>query len=96
MAGIMEIEGIQQYVNDGMEEDLIKHIIDIANADNKRTWRYISTTLNNCFNNKILTLQQYKLADAEYKAKKQIKNNSPPKKEPWKPKKFTEEELHGR
>lgn len=53
-----QAEIINQFIDDGLQPELIlKAMQDSLSARNK--WTYLNSTLNNCLNNNILTLDKY-------------------------------------
>lgn len=63
-------EDMNKYLNDGIEADLIIACMEEAVSRNKRFWKYIVTTLNNCQNSKISTAKQFKISQEEFKSNK--------------------------
>ena len=41
-----------------------------AVSRNKRFWKYVASTLNNCCNSKITTAKQFKISQDEFKSNK--------------------------
>lgn len=60
-------EEIQSYLEDGLEAELIITCIKEAVDRNRRNWKYIKTILNDCYNNKVLTVEQYEIKQKEFK-----------------------------
>ena len=67
-------EEMESYLEDGIEADLINACIKEAVDRNKRNWKYIKTILNDCYNNKVFTVHQYRIKQKEFKEKqKEVK-----------------------
>lgn len=64
-------QGIQAYLDDGIEEGLIKLAIDEAIDNNARNFEYINTILANCFSENVLTVEQFKKRSLEFQERKQ-------------------------
>lgn len=86
-------EDMEKYLEDELEADLIVAAMQEAVSRNKRSWKYVTSILNNCINNKIKTEKQFKIEQEEFKS-----NKNKPKKEKTKEKveykeaEYTEEE----
>lgn len=78
VAGIIELEKLQSYSKDGMEDSLLRHVMDYANSNNVRRWSYINKILDNCYQNNIKTLNEFNHHKAENseRSKSTTSNNS--------------------
>ena len=70
---------INTYIDDGLTEELIIEAMKEAIDNNAKTWKYVKTILNNCLNENIMTAEQYKAKQIEFKNKKTSKTT--PKKQ---------------
>lgn len=59
------IKGIELYITQGVEEDLIIRIIEYACEQNKRTWQYIKAAIRGNMDAGIKTLDAYNRAQAK-------------------------------
>lgn len=66
-------EDMEKYLQDGMEADLIIACMEEAVSRNKRIWKYVASTLNNCCNSKITTAKQFRISQEEFKFNKKQK-----------------------
>lgn len=66
-------EDMEKYLLEGVQEDLIIACMKEAVSRNKRFWKYVASTLNNCCNNKITTAKQFKISQDEFKFNKNQK-----------------------
>ena len=73
-------ENINTYLVDGLSGDLIIAAMKEAVDNNARKWNYVKTILNDCINEKITTVEQYRAKQIEFKNKKANKT-TPTKKE---------------
>lgn len=64
---------INTYLDDGLTEELIIEAMKEAIDNNAKTWKYVKTILNNCLNENIMTAEQYKAKQIEFKNKKTSK-----------------------
>ena len=86
-------EDMEKYLEEGLYADLIIAAMQEAVSRNKRSWKYVTSILNNCINKKIKTEKQFKIEQEEFRS-----NKSKPKKEKAKEKveykevEYTEEE----
>lgn len=69
-------EEIESYLEDGLEADLIIACIKEAVDRNHRHWKYIKTILNDCYNNKVFTPEQYEIKQKEFKKSKNKKQET--------------------
>lgn len=67
---------INTYLEDGLTEELIIEAMKEAIENNARTWKYIKTILNNCLNENITTIEQYRAKQIEFKNKKANKTTT--------------------
>lgn len=67
-------EDMEKYLQEGAQEDLIIACMEEAVSRNKRFWKYVASTLNNCLNSKITTAKQFKISQEEFKSNKNQKN----------------------
>lgn len=64
-----QTESLNSYIEDGLEPELlIEAMKDSLGTDNK--WKYLTTILNRCIEQKIYTLEQYNAAKVEHENKK--------------------------
>ena len=63
-------EDMEKYLKDGLQVDLIIACMEDAVSRNKRFWKYVASTLNNCCNSKITTAKQFKISQDEFKSNK--------------------------
>lgn len=63
-------EDMEKYLQQGLQEDLIIACMKEAVNRNVRQWKYVASTLNNCYNNKITTAKQFKISQEEFKSNK--------------------------
>jgi len=63
-------EDMEKYLQEGAQEDLIIACMEEAVSRNKRFWKYVASTLNNCLNSKITTKRQFKTSQDEFKTNK--------------------------
>lgn len=63
-------EDMGKYLENGLKEDLIIKAMEEAVNRNIRNWNYVVGILNNCIDNKILTVNQFKISQGEFKTKK--------------------------
>lgn len=63
-------EDMEKYLQKGLKSDLIVEVMKEAVSRNKRNWKYVSSILNNCIDNKILTANQFKISQDEFKSNK--------------------------
>lgn len=71
------LEGIEFYIEKGMDAEVITRIIEYAAEQNKRSWQYISAALMGNLNAGVKTLDDYNKARADFAAEKEKegKNN---------------------
>ncbi len=74
-------ENINTYIADGIKEDLIIEAMKTAVDNNVRRWNYVRTILNDCINNNIKTLEQYKAKQIEFNNNKNNKTTTTKQKE---------------
>ena len=67
---------IQTYLDDGLTEDLIVEAMKNALDNNARNWKYVKTILNNCLNENITTVEQYRAKQIEFKNQKANKTTT--------------------
>ena len=72
---------IQTYLEDGLTEELIVEAMKNALDNNARNWKYVKTILNNCLNENITTVEQYRAKQIEFKNQKANKKTTPKKQE---------------
>ena len=53
-----------------MYADLIIEAMKEAVSRNKRNWKYVTGILNNCINNNVYTVKQFKIKQEEFKSNK--------------------------
>lgn len=63
-------EDMEKYLQDGAKVDLIIACMEEAVSRNKRFWKYVASTLNNCCNSNITTARQFKISQDEFKSNK--------------------------
>ncbi len=63
-------EEIESFLNDGLEYELIIEALKESVSRNKRNWKYAKSILDNCYNNKITTVEQFKIKQEEFKSNK--------------------------
>lgn len=63
-------EDMEKYLDDGVGADLIVACMEEAVSRNKRIWKYVAATLNNCCNNKITTAKQFEISQKNFKSNK--------------------------
>lgn len=61
---------IESFIDDGISDDLIIEAMKEAVSRNKRNWKYVKSILNNCYNNNIKTVQQYRISQENFKSNK--------------------------
>jgi DnaD/phage-associated family protein len=64
---------IIEYLDDGIEPDLIIQAINIAIDNNARNWGYCKACIDKWLDKGIKTVEQYNAEDIKYKAEKQSK-----------------------
>ena len=69
-------ENINTYIADGLQEDLIIEAMKTAVENNVRRWNYVKSILNDCINNNIQTVEQYKAKQIEFKNNKSNKTTT--------------------
>lgn len=69
------VEEIESYLEDGIEAELIITCIKEAVDRNHRNWKYIKTILNDCYNNKVFTVERYEIKQKEFKKFKNKKQD---------------------
>ncbi len=87
-------ESMEMYLIDGLSAELIIEAMKEAVFRNKRSWKYVISILNDCLNNKIHTVQQFKIKQEEFKSNKKQNDNQKQTKEKieYKESELTEEE----
>lgn len=65
------VEEMASYLEDGIKGELIIACIKEAVDRNCRNWKYIKTILNDCSNNNVCTVRQYKIKQKEYRETKE-------------------------
>lgn len=87
-------ESMEMYLKDGLSLELIIEAMKEAVFRNKRSWKYVTGILNDCANNKIHTVQQYRIKQEEFKSNKKPNEYLKQTKEKieYKESKLTEEE----
>jgi len=63
-------EDMEKYLQDGLQTELIIEVMKEAVSRNKRNWKYIVSILNNCLDNKILTVKQFEISQEEFRSNK--------------------------
>ncbi len=59
-----------------MYADLIIEAMKEAVSRNKRNWKYVTGILNNCINNNVYTVKQFKIKQEEFKSNKTNEHQS--------------------
>lgn len=87
-------EEMEKYLQEGMKVDLIIVCMEEAVSRNKRSWKYVASTLNNCCNSKITTARQFKISQEEFRNNRNqtIKKKNSGERKEYKEIKMTEEE----
>lgn len=87
-------ESMEMYLKDGLSAELIIEAMKEAVFRNKRNWKYVTSILNDCINNKIHTVQQFKIKQEEFKSNKKQNDSQKQAKEKieYKESELTEEE----
>lgn len=87
-------ENMEMYLKDGLSVELIIEAMKEAVFRNKRNWKYVTGILNDCINNKIHTVQQFKIKQEEFKSNKKQNDSQKQAKEKieYKESELTEEE----
>lgn len=87
-------EDMEKYLQEGLTAGLIIKAMQEAVDRNARSWKYIKSILNDCYNNKVKTAEQFKIRQEEFKSNKNH-NQSKVKteeKEDYEEVEYTEEE----
>ena len=63
-------ESMEMYLEDGLSANLIIEAMKEAVFRNKRNWKYVIGILNDCIDNKIQTVQQFRIKQEEFKSNK--------------------------
>jgi len=63
-------EDMENYLKSGLYADLIIEAMKEAVSRNKRNWKYVTGILNDCINNKVYTVKQFKIRQEEFKSNK--------------------------
>ncbi len=71
----VEISEIQDWLEQGFDEQLITECIKIAVLNNKRSIKYISDILNNMRKNSIMTFEDYQKSKQGKKGKEDVNND---------------------
>ena len=66
---------ILSYIDDGIEEDLIKRCLEIAVENNAANWKYAKSIIESKLKLNIKTLKDFEAAEVNYQNKKNNKNN---------------------
>ena len=74
-------ENINTYLIDGITEELIIEAMKEAVNNNVRKWNYVKSILNDCINNNIQTVEQYRAKQTEFKNNKTNKTTTPKQQE---------------
>lgn len=74
-------EDMEKYLKSGLYADLIIEAMKEAVSRNKRNWKYVTGILNDCINNKVYTVKQFKIKQEEFKSNKAQINETNKKKE---------------
>lgn len=69
----MIAQEISQWLEDGIEEELMLHLMKEAVSNNARTWRYVNAAIKNQHQKNVFTLQQYLSAEEERRRQRQPK-----------------------
>lgn len=87
-------EEIESFLNDGLEYELIIEALKEAVSRNKRNWKYAKSILDDCCNNKITTVKQFRIKQEEFKSNKNqtTKKEKTKEKIEYKEVEFTDEE----
>ncbi len=64
------LEDMENYLKSGLYADLIIEAMKEAVSRNKRNWKYVTGILNDCINNKVYTVKQFKIRQEEFKSNK--------------------------
>lgn len=75
-APVMVAQTLNSYLVDGMTYEVLKEIIDYCLAENKISWSYVKSVVNNNFNDGVRTIDDFKRVRAEFLNKKQNKGTS--------------------
>ena len=65
------LEGLEYYLRQGMEADVIKRIIEYACEINKKSWYYINAVIVGKLKKGVKTLEAYKEDEARWEANRQ-------------------------
>jgi DnaD/phage-associated family protein len=87
-------DSMEMYLKEGLSANLIIEAMKEAVFRNKRNWKYVTGILNDCINNKIHTVQQFKIKQEEFKSNKKQNDSQKQAKEKieYKESELTEEE----
>ena len=82
------LQEINSFLDDGIMDELICHVVDLAVKANARSWNYISKVLRDCVQGGVKTVEQFKLKQAEHTERKGQTQSKPANMDKYKAPKF--------
>lgn len=73
---------MEKYLKSGLHADLVIEAMKEAVSRNKRNWKYTTGILNDCIDNQVYTVEQFRIKQKEFKSNKEQtqKSNKPKEK----------------